>query len=566
MKKYTRKEFLGWGAGLAGASFLPAPQDGREADPAASAVPDLIVIRGRVYTLEEDYPRAEAFAVKAGRIVAVGSSSEIRSLAGDRTEIVDAAGMTILPGFIDAHTHPSSNGVAELVYVSADLRRIADIQQALRERASRTPPGEWVIGFKYDDTKLQDGRPLHRKDLDAAVPEHPVVVRHRGGHTAVYNSRAFALAGVRAETPDPPGGKFYRQDGELTGLVAEKANEVFQGLIPSQTTREQRRQGVKFILEKMAAAGLTSVQDASTGSDGIVAYQDALHANELPLRVYMMISGNSPAYQGLKEAGIYTGFGNEWLRVGGVKFFADGSASERTMRMSTPFVGRPDDYGILTMTQEEIQEVVEEAHRRGFQVGIHANGDVAIDMVLKAYERVQARWPRPDPRHRLEHCSLVNPDLLKRIKAVGAIPTPFYTYVYYHGDKWGEYGEEKMRWMFAHRSFLDYGIRVAAASDYVPGPFEPLMAIQSMVTRRDYRGRVWGPNQRITVEEALRICTVYAARASFEESLKGTLRAGKLADFVFLGADPHETDPEAIREIPVLRTVVGGKTVYSAEG
>jgi len=197
-------------------------------------------------------------------------------------------------------------------------------------------------------------------------------------------------------------------------------------------------------------------------------------------------------------------------------------------------------------------------------VGIHANGDVAIDMVLNAYERVQRNWPRPDPRHRLEHCSLVNPELLRRIKAIGAIPTPFYTYAHYHGNKWVEYGPDKMRWMFAHRSFLDHGIPVASGSDYVPGPYEPLMALQSMVTRKDFDGRVWGPNQRITVDEALRVCTVNAAHASFEEGIKGSITAGKLADFVVLAEDPHDVDPDHLKEIQVMRTVVGGDTVYEA--
>ena len=233
--------------------------------------------------------------------------------------------------------------------------------------------------------------------------------------------------------------------------------------------------------------------------------------------------------------------------------------------MSTPFVGRPDDYGILVMSQEELDQAVEEAHRNHYQIGIHANGDVAIDMVLRAYERVQEEWSRPDCRHRIEHCSLVNPDLLKRIKAAGVIPTPFYTYVHYHGNKWVHYGEEKMRWMFAHASFLEHDIPVASASDYIPGPFEPLMAIQSMVTRKDYQGRVWGPNQRITVDQALQVCTVNAARASFEEQIKGSVSAGKLADFVVLAEDPHTVDPDGIKEIEVVRTVVGGNTVYPKE-
>jgi len=268
-------------------------------------------------------------------------------------------------------------------------------------------------------------------------------------------------------------------------------------------------------------------------------------------------------YEQLRNAGVYTGLGNEWVRIGGVKYGADGSASERTMRMSTPFVGKPNDYGILTMDQKEIHEVVEDAHRNNWQVGIHANGDVTIDMVLNAYERVLKEWPHPDRRHRIEHCSLINPDLIRRIKATGSIPTPFWTYIHYHGEKWREYGDERMRSMFAHKSFLDAGIHVPGASDYTPGPFEPLMAIQSMVTRKDFSGHVWGPNQRVTVGEALRIGTINGAYASYEENVKGSITPGKYADFVILERDPHQVDPDQIKNIRVVRTVVGGKTVFS---
>jgi hypothetical protein len=231
------------------------------------------------------------------------------------------------------------------------------------------------------------------------------------------------------------------------------------------------------------------------------------------------------------------------------------------MRMSTPYVDTTD-YGILTMTQQEIHDRVEEAHRANWQVGIHANGDVTIDMVLNAYERVLKQWPHPDRRHRIEHCTLVYPSLLGRIKATGTIPTPFWTYVYYHGEKWSQYGDDKMRWMFAHRSFIDSGIVVPGASDYGPGPFEPMMAIQSMVTRRDYRGREWGPNQKVTVGEALKIATINGAYASYEEKTKGSISAGKLADFVMLEKDPHDVAPDQIMNIKVVRTVVGGKTMY----
>ena len=563
MKSVTRGQFLGMAAGTTGAGFLSgcgagSGGTGNGANNGGVGA-DLIVHGGVIRTMDEDNPTAQSVAVRNGRFLAVGARTDVENLRGPGTVVMEHGDAVITPGFIDAHTHPAGAGVRELKDVNVDVRSIAEIKERMAARARETPPGEWIQGFKYDDTKLAERRPLNRLDLDEAVPDHPAVVGHRGGHTSVYNSRAFALAGVTAETDDPRGGRFYREGGELTGLVAERANYVFSPLIPNTHSDDDRRAGVKLITELMAQAGLTSFHDAGTSSSSLRAYQAAYSAGELSCRVYMMLRG---PYNSLRQAGISTGFGDEWLRVGGVKYGADGSASERTMRMSTPYVGRPDDYGILTMSQEEIHEAVEVAHRADWQIGIHANGDVTIDMVLNAYERVQELWPRPNPRHRIEHCSLVNAGLLARIKAAGVVPTPFYTYAHYHGNKWVEYGPEKMEWMFAHRSFLDYDIPVAPASDYTPGPYEPLMAIQSMVTRKDFDGRVWGPSQRITVPEAMRICTMGGAYASFEEDIKGSVTPGKLADFVVLAADPHDADPDAIKEIPVLRTVAGGRVTW----
>ena len=563
MAKFSRRKFIGSSTALAAGLGLPTQSVLAAAAPISSQVaPDYVVINAKVFTIDEDQPQAEAFAVKGDHFTAVGSSSDIRNLASSRTETIDAEGMTVVPGFIDAHSHPSSAGVNELVQVNADLRSITEIKEALRQRAAITQEGQWVRAFKYDDTKLAEGRPINRFDIDEVVPNHPAVVGHRGGHTGVYNSMALALAGVTSETPDPPGGRFYRDsNGVLTGLAAERARYVFNSLIPSDSTREQRRDGVKLITELMTKAGLTSVHQTGASRNDMIAYQDARADGGMRFRMYLF--PRVQLFEDLVNAGIRSGFGDEVLRIGAVKFSADGSASERTMRMSTPFEGRPDDYGILTMSQEEIHEAVENAHRNDFQIGIHANGDVTIEMVLNAYERVQRLWPRNDPRHRIEHCSLVNPALLQRIKDLGVIPAPFYTYVHYHGNKWVEYGEEKMRWMFAHKSFLDYNIPVAPASDYTPGPFEPMMALQSMVTRKDFDGRVWGPNQRITIDQAMRICTLNGAYASFEENIKGSISAGKLADFVILADDPHDVDPDNIKNIEIVRTVVGGTTMYA---
>ncbi|MEO1082283.1 MAG: amidohydrolase [Pseudomonadota bacterium] len=559
---------------LAGAT-LPAvtistPQL-RAAIPDGSLKPyaDSVVLGAEVLTMDEAQPVAEAIAIRGDRILAVGSVDAIREFMGPDTVEIDAAGKLVVPGLIDSHSHPLL--AREAVGVDVNLRSIVDVQHALARKAAQSPPGVWVIGVMYDDTKFIEGRPLTRKDIDAAVPDKPVFVAHRGGHTAVVNSAGFAVAGITADTPDPEGGKFYREDGQLTGKVAEHAMDPIRvaGRWPA-VTRRLMQESVRRTSAKMAAAGLTSTTDAFGSREGFVAYQDALAAGEMHFRLSFMPGamdrgiGRGSIFSALKDAGMRSGFGDEMLRIGAVKYSADGSASERTMSMSTPYAGRPDDFGILTMSQEEIDAAVEDAFESDFRIGIHANGDVAIERVLSAYERVLAGHTGINPRWRIEHCSLVNDDLLRRIKAIGVVPTPFYTYAYYHGNKWVDYGPMKMEAMFAHRSFLDYGIPVAPASDFTPGPYEPMMAIQSMVTRKDMQGRVWGGSQRISVEQALRICTMHGAYASFEEGIKGSLTPGKLADYVILDEDPRKIDPDHIVSIKVLRTVLGGRDTHIA--
>ena len=523
---------------------------------------DLIVSGATFHTIDPAHPRVEAMAVRGDRILALGSAVEIEAFAGPGTRRIDARGLTVTPGFIDAHSHPLMFN--EAVSVDVNVRTITEVQTLLAGQADRTPPGRWVQAHMYDDTKFEEGRPLNRDDIDMVVQSHPVMVRHRGGHTGVVNSRAFELAGVTDSTPDPEGGRFFRRDGRLTGKVAEHAMDVFQSVGEWPTVdRETNRRGATLMSRRMAASGLTSTTDAFGRDDGWVAYVDALARDELYFRLAFMPGGNAPIYRTMKEMGIRSGFGNDMLRVGAVKYAADGSASERTMRMSTPYEGT-DDYGILTMSQAEIDAAVDDAVAHGFRIGIHANGDVTIAMVLDAYERVLERWAGPNPRFRIEHCSLVNETLLNRIKAAGVVPTPFYTYAHYHGNKWPDYGPARMNNMFAHRSFIDHGIPVAPASDFTPGPYEPMMALQSMVTRKDVQGRVWGERQRISIEEALTVCTVNGAYASFEEHQKGSLTPGKLADFVLLDADPVAQEPEALQEINVVATYLGGRPTFEA--
>jgi len=526
--------------------------------------PDLILYNANIMTVDPAQPNAQAVAIAAGRFLAVGSNDDIRGMSKPGVRQLDIGGKTIVPGFIDAHTHPSYAGIRHLRWVDCDLRSIADIQNAIRARAAKTPPGDWIIGFKYDDTKTKEGRKLTREDLDAAAPQHPVFIEHRGGHTAYVNSLALKRVEIADSISDPPGGKYDRDPstGRLTGGLRENATEPFRKLLPTTFSRDEMRQGVKLISQMMVRTGVTSVHDCEAAPEDLLAYQDAREAGELSFRVYCFLQ-----YQFLDRmtaAGVRTGLGDEWIRTGAIKLVCDGSISERTARLTQSYVGRPNDYGILVHSEEELYEDARKAHAAGWQIGTHANGDAAIDIMLRIYERLQREMPRRDPRYRLEHCTVVNPSLIQRIRALGAIPTPFSTYVYYHGEKMREYGPERLNWMFAVRSFLDAGIRVTQASDYPPGPFEPMMALRSEVTRTDSHGNVWGPNQRVTVEEAIRVGTINGAYASFEEHQKGSITAGKLADLVVLGRDPMRVDPMSLIDIPIERTMTGGRWVYES--
>ena len=547
----TRREFLG---SMAGFALLPLEQE----------KPELILHNGNIWTVNTAEPRAEAVAISRGRFLAVGSNSDVLNLAGAGVQKIDLGGKTVLPGFIDAHSHPADAGRLHLRMVDCDLRSIQAIQSALRERAAKTPAGEWVLGFKYDDTKTEEGRALTIADLDAAVPDHPVHIQHRGGHTAYANSLAFRKAGIDEKTPDPPGGQISRDPatGKLSGRVAESANDYFDKIIPLNFTPEDCREGVKLISKMLARTGITSATEAQGTPQDLRAYQDAHEAGELLYRAYCFM--NYHYLDAMIEAGVRTGLGDEWVRVGAVKLVCDGSISERTARLSTPYEGRPNDYGILVMTEEEMYAVGRKAHLAGWQIGTHSNGDVGIDQTLRVYERLQRESPRRDPRFRLEHCTMVNDQLIARMKTLGAIPTPFSTYVYYHGEKMRYYGAERLNHMFALRSFIDAGIRPTQASDYPPGPFEPMMALQSEVTRTDTKGNVWGPKQRITIEEAIRVGTLNGAYASYEEKIKGSIEAGKFADLVVLGRDPFRENPSTLVTIPIERTMIGGRWSFES--
>ena len=569
----TRREFMGIAAaGAAGAlapTWLGASSSARAASVDRALDLDLVVVNAKVYTMESALRRAEGFAVSGGRIVAVGATAQVRSLARRRTRVIDAKGMTIVPGFIDTHNHPIGTTLLYEVLVGnpfeVEFVSIESIITKLREKARSTPPGMWVDGYFHDDTKLKDRRSLTRRDLDQVSTEHPVCVHHRGGHTAFYNSKAFELARVTKETAAPAGGTFDKDaSGELNGRVTDRAMNLLEaaGTRPqfSAADRERRqRDGMAHISKQFARYGLTTVHHE--GGD-LATIQDVRARGDLKHRVSYEAYGD--VLESMIASGIRTGFGDDWIRFGATaEHTVDGSFSERTMAMSVPFPGTTYR-GNVTETQATLDAWVERVHRAGIQVNCHANGDVAIGMYLTALERVQRNVPRPDARPKITHCTLITDDLVRRIKALDAIPSMFTTYAYYNSDKFPFYGEELMKRSMAYRSMLDAGVKVAAGSDFYPGPFAALMGIQGMVTRTGWDGTTWGANQRITVAEAIRVNTLHGAYAAHEEASKGSIAVGKLADFVMLADDPHTAKPDAIKDIRIVQTVVGGEPTYTA--
>jgi predicted amidohydrolase YtcJ len=568
----NRRDFLnlmGLGvAGMAGRSWFSA----RAQEAFNNRDADLVVFNARVYTVDAGMPKAEAFAIQGGRFTAVGSTADIKGLVGKKTQTYDAKQMTVVPGFIDTHNHGGGEGLLYDVLVGnpyeVEFVTIDSIVEKLRVRAQATPPGSWVEGYFHDDTKLKDKRPLTMQDLDRVSSVQPVCVHHRGGHTGFYNSKAFQMAGVSKDTPNPYGGTYDRnQMGELNGRVTDLAletlNKVGTRVTYSAEVKQKRvLDGVAFMSQKFVQYGLTTVHHDEPGV--LAAMQ------EQRLRGGLLHRVSYEPYDELLEAmignGIETGFGDDYIRFGATaEHTVDGSFSERTMAISTPYKDiSPPYHGNLTETQADLNAWVERVHRANIRLNCHANGDLAIDRVLTAYERALKLYPRADARPKITHCSLVNDSLVARMKAMDVVPAEFSTYAYYNSDKFHFYGEDVMRHMTAFRTLIDAGITPAAGSDFSPGPFAPLMAMQGMVTRTGWNGETWGANQKISLDEALRVNTINGAYNAREEKSKGSITPGKLADFVVLADDFHTLGEAKIKDIQIVSTVVGGKTVYQA--
>ncbi|MFW6109061.1 MAG: amidohydrolase [archaeon] len=528
---------------------------------------DSVYFNGKIVTMDEEDTISRAVAVKFGRFIKVGKEEEVKSLIGDDTEVVDLKGKTVIPGLIDSHCHMLAVGAQRRLNVDlseeAGVHSINDIVNKLGKRAENTPKGEWVLGYQEDDSKLEERRHPTRWELDEASTEHPIIILTVGGHFSMANSKAFELAGVTKEREDPVGGKFDRdQKGELTGGLHEKAIDM---ILPEEVTipsRKQSLQGGREILEECASVGLTCVYD-TVEKPQIRAALDLKNAGKLPIRVRMDVGID--LYPELEKLGIYRGLGDDWIRVCGLKFFFDGAISARTAAVTEEYLNKPGFYGVMATTREIATKTIMDAYKQGYRISAHANGDRAIAMYLDIMEEAQRKYPRKDPRNRDIHCTVITPELVERIKELDILPTIFGPYVYYHGDKLiPAFGEERLERMFAARSFLDAGVKIAAHSDHPCAPYPPLMAIHGLVNRKTKTGKPIGQSQKISVKEALKLYTTHSAYQQLDEDKLGSIEEGKLADMVVLGEDILTVNPEKIKDISIERTIIEGKTVYQS--
>ena len=472
----------------------------------------------------------------------------------------------MIPGLIDSHCHMMMVGVQREMNVDlseeAGVHSIADLVERLKARTEETPKGEWVTGYQEDDSKLAEKRHPTRWELDKASTEHPIMISTVGGHFSMANSLAFKRANVTKDTPDPVGGEFDRdpETGELTGGLHEKAIGLVRPGGPPEPTREQNYEGAKMILQECAEVGLTCIYD-TVGKSQIRAALDLKNSGELPVRVRMDVSVD--LFPELNGLGIYRGMGDDWVRICGLKFFFDGAISARTAAVTEPYLNRPGFYGVMATTKEIATKTITDAYSEGYRISAHANGDAAIIMYLDIMEKVQAKYPREDHRNRDIHCTVINPELVERIRKLEILPTIFGPYVYYHGDKLlPAFGEERLERMFAARSFLDAGVKIAAHSDHPCAPFPPLMALHGLVNRTTRGGKPIGRSQKVSVMEALKLYTVNAAYQQFDEDKLGSIEEGKLADMVVLGRDILTVPTEEIIDIPVEMTIIDGKIAY----
>ena len=526
---------------------------------------DVVFTHGKVYTVDHAHPVAEAIAARGGRILAVGSEKEIKPHIGPSTTIVDLHGKLTLPGFIDDHTHFISGGIQ---LGSVNLR-YADDESAfaaiIKERAEKYPD-RWITGGDWDHDRWKGGRLPTKELIDKFTPKTPVFVNRYDGHMSLANSYALKLAGVTKATPDPPGGTVVKDSktGEPTGILKDGAMDYVDKIIPDPSESEMM-EAAELALAEARKYGVTSIQDMSTPAH-LQIYQKLKNPGKLTARFYSRLPISQ--WEQLIGTGIRVPFGDEWIRIGSLKAFADGSLGSTTALMFEPFISDPATHGLATDIVQDgrLEKWALAADSSGLQLSIHAIGDSAISLMLDLFEKIVMKNPAWDRRFRIEHAQHVRRRDFKRFAELGVIASaqPYHAI---DDGRWAEsrIGHERCKTSYAFRTFLDSHVKLCFGSDWTVAPLSPLLGIYAAVTRRTLDGAHpggWFPEQKITVPEAIEAYTINNAYAAFEEAEKGSITPGKLADFVVLSDDILTIDPVKIENVTVDMTILGGNIIY----
>ena len=533
---------------------------------------DLALINGKIITVDEKFSIAEAVSVKDGKIQLVGTTEEVKKLTGPETKVIDLKGKTAMPGLYDSHIHIPGTGSALMMINcrTPPMYSIEDMKKAVAEKVKESKPGEWVIGRGWDQAKLAEQRNPSRWDLDEVSPDNPVILTRTCGHLLVANSKALEIAGITKDTPNPVGGQIVKnKDGEPTGMFEETAMGLVRKYVPEDGIPEFMAQ-IKAAYEALNKVGITSAIDPGTSEDQMVAYQLLKEQGLITVRTNMMLRAvqeNEPIEKSVERVENFpmiSGYGDDLLKLQGFKLFVDGGLGGRTALLREHYENDPDDFGLLTIPEEDLQKLVDAANKRGMLCGIHCCGGKAMDVVLEAYKKTDKIKPIKGRGFYLIHAYQPSEQNFKDCIEYGINIASQPDFLYYLGDSYiNSVGLERCSRLKPHRDWLDHGIMTASGTDSPVTPYPPFPCLWASIARETEIGKVClGEDQKVTREEAIRMYTINGAHISFEQDIKGSLEPGKLADIIILDRDILTCPEPDIKDTVVLETILGGETVY----
>ncbi|MCX8168740.1 MAG: amidohydrolase [Candidatus Methanomethylicia archaeon] len=527
---------------------------------------ETVLINGKIYSLNDNNDVFEALAIKNGKIVFLGSSKEAEEFIGDETVVIDLNGRTVLPGFIDTHIHFISVGFSLMMLDLRDVKSINELKSIVRKAVEKIEVGRWIVGRGWDQDKFIEKRYPSKLDLDEVAPNNPVFLRRVCGHIAVANSMALKISGINKSTSDPEGGKIDRDEaGEPTGILRETAMRLVWSKIPPPSIDDYIK-AIELACKETLSHGITTVHFVSVTPEEIESLQIARNMGKLNVRVCLYLSAeymNQLLILGLKR-----GFGDDFIKINGIKTLVDGSLGARTAALRNPYSDDPKTMGILILSRDKLKEIISKAHKHGLQIAVHAIGDRAIEFTLDVFNEVLSNYPSIDHRHRIEHASVISPELIDTMKKLNIHASVQPSFII--SDFWAvdRVGVNRAKWVYPFKSMLKASLNIAGGSDCPVDPLNPLYQIYSAVTRGKYENIElynYTQNECLNVLEAIKLFTRNAAYIGFEENVKGTLEIGKFADVVVLSDDITTIDSAKIKDVKVLTTIVNGKIVYTLD-